>query len=257
MLIDFHTHLDFYEQEELKAQLAEFSGIIVAASVDEKSFLKNCEIAECTKMTASRKEAGYQIIPTFGIHPNAADENAMILDDPKTAARFTECLDRSPVIGEIGMDFCWSKCSAENQEKVFRWILEYCDKTGKACVIHTKDAEQKVCDILKDYPNARPVIHWYDGPENIYHEFLERGYLQTFGVETIRSKNLQKLLKMTPPELLLLETDNPDSEPWLGGTRNDVGLIERVYEEIAGLLGMQRPDLEKVVEDNFNRTVSN
>ena len=62
---------------------------------------------------------------------------------------------------------------------------------------------------------------------------------------------------MTPPELLLLETDNPDSEPWLGGTRNDVGLIERVYDEIAGLLGMKRPALEKIVEDNFNRTVSN
>ena len=252
MLIDFHTHLDFYKDDELQSQLTEFSGTIIAASVDEKSFLKNCKIEEY-----ACENTGCRIIPTFGIHPNSADENAPLLDNPAVAARFTEYLERSPLIGEIGMDFCWSKCSAENQEKVFRWILEYCDKTEKACVIHTKDAEQKICDILSDYSKARPIIHWYDGPENIYREFLKRGYPQTFGVETIRSKHLQNLLHITPPELLLAETDNPDSEPWLGGNRNDVGLIERVYKEIAGLLDMQQPAIEKLIEDNFNRILSN
>ena len=250
MLIDFHTHLDFYKSDELKTQLKDFSGTIIAASVDEKSFLKNCEIAASTPQTC-------RIIPTFGIHPNAADENASLLNDSLITKRFEKYLEQSPLIGEIGMDFCWSKCSEKNQEKVFRWFMEYCNKTGKACVIHTKDAEQKICDILSDYSNTRPIIHWYDGPENIYREFLKRGYPQTFGVETIRSKHLQNLLHITPPELLLAETDNPDSEPWLGGTRNDVGLIERVYKEIAGLLDMQQPAIEKLIEDNFNRILSN
>ena len=253
MLIDFHTHLDFYKREELQKQLTNFSGTIIAASVDEKSFLENCEIAEWAKSPAR----ACRIIPTFGIHPNRADENAALLDEPNTAARLAGYLDRSPLIGEIGMDFCWSKSSPENQEKVFRWFLEYCNRTGKACVIHTKDAEQEICDILTDYPNARPIIHWYDGPENIFREFIRRGYPQTFGVETIRSAHLQSLLRLTPPELLLAETDNPDSEPWLGGTRSDVGLIERVYDELAELLGMSRPALEKIIEENFKRIISN
>lgn len=250
MLIDFHTHLDFYNQTDLAAQLAEFSGTIIAASVDENSFLKNCEIASHTPDHC-------HIISTFGIHPNYADENVTFLDNPETKKRFEKYLEQSSLIGEIGMDFCWSKCSAENQEKVLRYFLEYCNKTAKPCVIHTKAAEQKICDILSDYPDAPAVIHWYDGPENIYREFLRRGYMQTFGVETIRSEHLQKLLKMTPPELLLAETDNPDSEPWLGGTRNDVGLIERVYNEIAELLGMSRSAFEKLVEENFNRILPN
>ena len=253
MLIDFHTHLDFYKREELQKQLTDFSGTIVAVSVDEKSFLENCWISEWTKSSART----CHIIPTFGIHPNAADENAGLLDDPDTATRLAGYLEQSPLIGEIGMDFCWSKCSHQNQEKVFRWFLEYCNKTKKACVIHTKDAEQEICNILTDYPHARPIIHWYDGPEDIYREFIRRNYMQTFGVETIRSPHLQKLLRFTPPELLLLETDNPDSEPWLGGNRNDVGLIERVYNEIAGLLGMSRPALEKLIEENCNRILSN
>ena len=253
MLIDFHTHLDFYKSEELEEQLAEFSGTIVAAAVDEKSYLANVAISNHTKTTAR----ACRIIPTFGIHPNRADENAPLLDDSATTQRFEKYLAQSPIIGEIGMDFCGSKCSHQNQEKVFRWFLEYCNKTKKACVIHTKDAEQEICNILTDYPHAHPIIHWYDGPENIYREFIRRNYMQTFGVETIRSPHLQKLLRLTPPELLLLETDNPDSEPWLGGNRNDVGLIERVYNEIAGLLGMSRPALEKIIEENCNRILSN
>ena len=247
MIIDFHTHLDFYKREELQKQLTEFSGTIIAASVDEKSFLENCEIAGWAKKYAR----DCRIIPTFGIHPNRADENAALLDEPDTAARLTGYLDRSPLIGEIGMDFCWSKSSPENQEKVFRWFLEYCNRTGKACVIHTKDAEQEICDILTDYPKARPIIHWYDGPENIFREFIRRGYPQTFGVETIRSAHIQSLLRLTPPELLLAETDNPDSELWLGGSRSDVGLIERVYDELAELLGISRPQLEKIIEENL------
>jgi len=261
MLIDFHTHLDFYKDEELDSQLKDFSGTIVAASVDEKSFLRNLQIA--AKYNSQRPNSKEQalpsparachIIPTFGIHPNAADENAPLLDDPVTAARFTQYLEDSPLIGEIGMDFCWSKCSAQNQEKVFRWILEYCNRTEKLCVIHTKDAEQKICDILSDYPKARPVIHWYDGPENIFREFIRRGYPQTFGVETIRSAHIQQLLKLTPPELLLAETDNPDSEPWLGGSRNDIALIERVYEDLAGLLKTTPSSLQALIEKNFRR----
>lgn len=253
MIIDFHTHLDFYKREELQKQLTEFSGTIIAASVDEKSFLENCGIAEWTENSAR----DCHIIPTFGIHPNRADENASLLDDPDTATRLTEHLDRSSLIGEIGMDFCWSKCSHQNQEKVFRWFMEYCNRTGKACVIHTKDAEQEICDILTDYPHACPIIHWYDGPENIFREFIRRGYPQTFGVETNLSPHLQSLLRLTPPELLLAETDNPDSEPWLGGTRSDVALIERVYDEITGLIKLPRPQLEKIIEENFKRILSN
>ena len=252
MLIDFHTHLDFYKEEELHQQLTDFSGTILAASVDEESYLQNLAISQW----ATRKARACHIIPTFGIHPNRTDQAAPLLDDSNITARYIQYLDQSPIIGEIGMDFCWSKCSPQNQEKVFRWFLQYCDRRGKACVIHTKDAEVQIADILLDYPKARPIIHWYDGPENIFREFIRRGYPQTFGVETIRSAHIQKLLTLTPPELLLAETDNPDSEPWLGGTRSDVALIERVYKEMAELLKMPRHQLEIIIEENVSRLIS-
>ena len=228
--IDFHTHLDWYEDEEqLFLQLKAFDGKIISASVDDKSYAKNLKIAN------KAKALGYsvEIIPTFGIHPQKT------LTVPDNLAVFNELCDSSKIIGEIGMDFCWYKeAGPVQQEKVFRYFLEHCNKTGKYCVIHTKDAEQQIADILTDYPNAKPIIHWYDGPENIFKEFVKRGYYQTFGCQTVRSKHIQSLLKQLPLDLLLAETDNPTAEPWLGGTDNSVQLIQRVYKEIAAVLNL-------------------
>lgn len=248
MIIDFHTHLDWYDKEEIKNQLEQFSGLIITASVDEKSYEKNKLIAESQKAGRS-----CHIIPSFGIHPNQADKYAPLLEDEEKAAALNKLMEESPLIGEIGMDFCWAKSSPKNQEKVFRHFLEHCDRKKKVCVIHTKDAEKEIASILAEYPEVKPVIHWYDGPEEIFREFLRRGYPQTFGVETIRSDHIQKLLKLAPPELILAETDNPTAEPWLGGDRSDIALIERVYDELAKILGTPRRILEKLIEDNVRR----
>ena len=44
MIIDFHTHLDWYQDKnQLYKEIANFSGMIVASSVDLESFEKNKE----------------------------------------------------------------------------------------------------------------------------------------------------------------------------------------------------------------------
>lgn len=76
---DFHSHLDWYEQDccynshysELFTQLKKFSGTIISASCDEKSFYKNLEICKKSKDFGIfyNKNGLPKIIPTFGIHP--------------------------------------------------------------------------------------------------------------------------------------------------------------------------------------------
>ena len=236
--VDFHTHLDLYDQAELYSQLDKFNGLIVASSLDGESYKKNLEIAGKYK----------NIIPTFGIHPSKV---LSVLSESEDLHRFDSYLEQSPLIGEIGMDLCWYKdASVEQQEYVLRYFLEHCNRTGKYCVIHTKDAETQISRILLDYPEAKPVIHWYDGPQNIYMDFIERDYYFTFGCETCRSEHIQKLLKITPVNRILAETDNPESEPWLGGTDSSVMLIKRVYVDIAKALGFS--ELKTAQEINRN-----
>ena len=240
MIIDFHTHLDWYENKnQLFFELEKFSGIIVASSVDLDSYKANLQIeSKCQKSTC-------KIIPTFGVHPENAEKYAnqlWLLDD---------ALSQSKIIGEIGMDFYWSKnVSKIAQEEVFRYILTHCHKNNKFCVIHTKGAEKEISKILLEYPNAKPIIHWYNGPENIYKDFLERGYFQTFGCETCRNPFLQHLLKITPKNLILAETDNPTAEPWLGGWDISINFIEKIYQDLSNILEIPFSALKEQIYEN-------
>lgn len=244
--VDFHTHLDWYkDQQDLEKQLKAFSGVIVAASVDAQSYEINKKIAK----TASRPDLA--IIPTFGIHPEKAAEA------PADLKILDKLCETSPIIGEIGMDFCWCKNVSElQQEKVFRYFLEHCHNNKKFCVIHTKDAEARICRILEEYPQARTVVHWYDGPEDVYQEFIKRGYYQTFGCETIRSEHIQTLLQQTPEHLILAETDNPTAEPWLGGADCSVQLIKRIYADIAKVLCKPEDVVRGIINTNAGKVLA-
>ena len=246
--VDFHTHLDsFKDEDELFSQLSGFDGVIVAASMNLSSFYKIREIRQ------KSKALGYKvrIVPTLGVHP------ANVLSEIKNLSLYKDALKDSAIIGEIGMDFCWYKdATPAQQEEVFRFFLEHCAEHKKYCVIHTKDAEEKICRILEDYRDAKPIIHWYDGPEEVYKEFILRGYMQTFGCETIRSEHLQKLLLQTPLNLILAETDGPDSEKWLGGTDDSLYLIKRTYRDLAQVLGMKAEEIQKTINENSNRVLT-
>ena len=208
--------------------------------MDIDSYKQNLWIAENIPQNGAVK-----IIPTFGIHPNRSQNWADRLSE------LDPFLEQSALIGEIGLDYEWAKDSPQDKQiKVFRYILQHCHNSRKTCVVHTKGAEQDVLDILSDYPDAKIVIHWYDGPEEIFKKFIERGYMATFGVQTVRSPFLQKLLKMTPKDRLLAETDNPESEVWLGGMRSDVGLINKVYADMAQILECPLQELEAQIQSN-------
>ena len=111
MKIDFHTHLDWYEyKNQLYKEIANFSGMIVASSVDLESFEKNKEIAKNCNVDKLK------VVSTFGVHPENAEKYENQLE------KLDDALNQSKIIGEIGMDFYWAKnVSKSAQEKVFRY----------------------------------------------------------------------------------------------------------------------------------------
>lgn len=252
MLVDFHTHLDQYSPSALRAAIdciRENKILTVAASCDIASWKKNLKIAQ---------SASDLIIPTFGVHPSYCAEF------PENAGEIITLLEpylaQSPVIGEIGLDFFWeTKIPHKKQELVFRACLDHCERNGKTAVIHTKGAEERICDILRDFPHAKIVIHWYDGSEETFKTYLDRGYFQTFGYETRYSEHIRHLLALTPNELLLSETDNPTGEPWLcekqgiAGADNSPLLIRRVVKDIASAKQMSEAETESILERNARK----
>ena len=111
MLIDAHAHLDKYG-EELQAALEEIERQRIftwAVSMDLPSYRRNLEIGEMSEL----------VLPTFGVHPRRAPEYAGRLED------LNPWIERSPAIGEIGLDFHWIEDSSQYaaQRKVFEYFL--------------------------------------------------------------------------------------------------------------------------------------
>ncbi len=235
---DFHAHLDFYAQDELDRSLAELEKDdlrVLASSVDPDSWRRNLAI----------ERRSSRVVATFGIHPEKAAD---------WVGRLGECeayFTASPLIGEIGLDALWVPPETWNaQVAVFRWFIRRCAETGKWSVIHTKDAENEVLDTLREFHYGRAVIHWYSGPLDLVDEFLDLGCLFSFGVETARSAAVADILARVPPERILLETDNPVGEEWLGGGRGFPSLIREVAATVARAKGLAADVLAEMVDAN-------
>ena len=241
LYVDFHTHIHSYpDMEAVSKEIAQHKIISVGCSMDIASYIATRKLAEDNPY----------IIATFGIHPKHSGKVTTLSDLDKY-------LESSPIIGEIGLDDCWCReVLPAVQERVFEYILDHCNRMRKYCVIHTKDAEKRVLDILENYPGAKPIIHWYDGSADVFKKMLERGYYTTFGCQVLYSDHIKELLRMTPLELILSETDNPDSEKWLGGTDDSPLLIRRVVQDIAAVKNMDKNECRKLIYENSMKILS-
>jgi len=263
MFFDFHTHFDFYGSNlsnsvPLTTTLdAAINCVVqndiftVGSSVNIESWQRNLCIANRVNAAAYEKAGNERklYLPTFGIHPSYT---AGLPSSPGELQTVLEpYLAASSLIGEAGLDYFWeTKTPPQRQETVLAVQLDHCERTGKYIVLHTKGAEKRILEMLADFPHARPIIHWYDGPQDVFKKLLDRGYPQTFGVGLRYNPVEQAQLRLTPRELILTETDNPESDRWLGGTDDSPLLISRVVSDIASVLGMQKEEAATLTERN-------
>ncbi|MBW2624001.1 MAG: TatD family hydrolase, partial [Deltaproteobacteria bacterium] len=176
MLIDAHTHLDMYggKLDDALAEIQERRILSLSNSVDLNSYHHNVDISRKCPF----------IIPSFGIHPWSAPDNADNLDD------FTESIAQTPMIGEIGLDYHWAENEKDYpaQRKVFEFFLAAAKERNKAVNLHTKGAEKEILDLLIKYDLPRVIVHWYSGPLGVFDKLIDRGCYFTFGCEVSHSE---------------------------------------------------------------------
>ncbi len=232
MFIDAHTHIAKYEDnlEDVIREIEELDILTISNSMDVLAYERNLKIAETCKM----------IIPTFGIHPWTVTENSYKLES------LTEYIDRSPIIGEVGLDHHFidesSKYNIQNQ--VLEYFLESARDQDKLVILHTKGAEREILDYLKRYDIKRSIIHWYSGPEKLVDQFLETGCYFTIGVEILESKKIRRLAKKLPEDRILTETDNPGAYKWL---KNETGMPSLIQKVVAKLGKVRKTSGEEIM----------
>ena len=236
MLIDTHCHIfDEYYSDKNRI-IDSFDGIMIVSGVNDKT---NKEILKIN----SKK-----IFITLGIHPESVDSYK------KEDLEFIENnLSKNNVvgIGEIGLDYHYTKENKDKQIELFKLQLDLARKYQKCVVIHVRDAISDVINILKDYKDLTKLIHCYSGSYESALQLKELNcYFGIGGVVTFKnSKQLQNVVKLLPLENLVLETDSPYLSPDRGCVNVPNNTL-KVALKIAELKGISVDEVVNITTKN-------
>jgi len=187
-----------------------------------------------------------------GVHPDETGE----LNEETFAWLRQQCSHPKTVaVGEIGLDYYWEKEEHDRQKYWFRRQLELAAEMALPVIIHSRDAAADTLEEVKKAhrPELRGVVHCFSyGPE-MAQEYLDMGYyIGVGGVVTFKNaKKLKEVVKMLPPERILLETDCPYLAPEPNrGKRNSSLNLPYVAEAVAQLKGMEAEDVIRITNEN-------
>ncbi len=248
-MIDSHCHLT---DPRLHVQLGDV--------------LQRAEAAEVTRMitiatTATDARSAIEICRAhsnvrcaIGVHPNychEVDESQLALireiqSDPAVVA-----------LGETGLDYHYDFADRARQRRFFEAQLSLAAELSRAVVIHCREAVDDCLAIIKGFPSVPAVFHCFTGTAEEGLRVLDRGYLLGFaGVVTFKnSEGLRELIRQTPIDRMLVETDAPylSPEPMRKQKVNEPSFVIHTAEVIARVLGVPIAEVDRFTTENVQR----
>lgn len=247
MLIETHCHLDYLKAlplEEIRNLIKE-AGInkVITIGVDPNNLDKVLELSETYP----------EIYFTQGIHPHDAKE-ATDVEFNKIKTRAT--MPKMVAVGEIGLDYHYNNSPQDVQKSVFEKQLQMACDHDLPVVIHTRDADEDTKAILKNFSSAlkrKGVVHSFTSSLELAEFVLSEGFYIGFnGIITFKkAENVQEVVKITPPERILFETDSPFLTPVPHrGKENAPYYLPFVAAKIAELKNLDLEKLKTQVYEN-------
>lgn len=234
--IDTHCHLDgdeFNDDRDAVVQRAREAGCsgIMLPAID----LPTCQ----TVLDTCRRYPGY-CRPMIGLHPEEVRD-----DWQSVLSQMRPMLDADSVvaIGEVGLDYYWSREFEQQQLEAFECQVKWSVETRLPLMIHCRKAQNEMVGILRHYADDLPggVFHCFTGNPQEARQLLEfpRFVLGIGGVLTFKKSHLpETLVEEVPLNRIVLETDAPYMAPVpMRGQRNESAFIRYVITRIAEAYG--------------------
>ncbi len=254
-LIDIHAHVNFPNFDPDR-------GEVVMRALEGGVGMINVGTDLETSKSAVALAHEYENDPvwaTVGVHPT--DINDQI--DWENFKKLAE--DKKVVaIGECGLDYFHVKdpSEREKQKEIFIKQIAIASEVGKPLMIHcrpslgTQDAYE---DILKILGGGRVVgdVHFFAGSLEIAKQFLTLGFTLSFtGVITF-TKDYDEVIKATPLEQIMAETDCPFVAPVpYRGKRNEPSYVAEVVKRLAEIKGITAEEMATQTLANAKRVFS-
>ena len=154
-------------------------------------------------------------------------------------------------IGEIGLDYYYTKDNKEKQIEVLRKQLSIAQKLNLPVVIHSREATQDTINVLKDY-KVKGVIHSFSGSLETAKIYISKGYMLGIGgVVTFKNSNLYKVIEEIGLNNIVLETDAPylTPEPYRGH-QNSSKYVPYVSKKLSEILKIKEEEVAKITSKN-------
>lgn len=256
--IDTHCHLDgeeFAEDREQVVARAKEAGVsaIFLPAID----LKSCQ----TVLDTCAQYPGY-CYPMLGLHPEEvrADWREALSAIKKILMFNAQCsMYNVLAIGEVGLDFYWSREFEQEQMLAFEEQVRWSVETRLPLMIHCRKAQNEMISILKRYKDNLPggVFHCFTGNEIEARELLQfEGFvLGIGGVLTFKKSHLPEVLPtVVPLDRIVLETDAPYMAPVPHrGKRNEPAFVFEVLHRLAEAYAVTEEEVARTTTDTAKR----
>ena len=248
MIFDTHAHYDAEQfdadRDAVLSGLPEKGvGLVVDPGCDEGSSLAAISLAE-------RYDHVYAAV---GWHP---EEWESWTGESMARIRAMASEPKVVAIGEVGLDYYWDTEHKALQREMFERQLCLAIERSLPVIVHDREAHADCLELVSCYPEARGVFHCFSGSPEMARELLGRGwYLGFDGPVTYKNnKKAARVLEVTPPERILVETDSPYMAPEpVRGRRNDSTNLPHIIERIAEIKGVSPEEMERITRENGRR----
>ena len=254
MIVDSHCHLDFPDfAGELDAIVARAQAQGVGRMVTISTRVKrHAEVLALAERFPS-------VFCSVGTHPHHAHEELDVTaDDLITISKHPKVV----AIGEAGLDFHYDHGTPEAQEQGLRTHIAAARATGLPLVIHSRDADGKMAEVLREETKAGAfpaVLHCFTGGRDLALTGIELClYVSFSGILTFKnSQALRAIAAELPKDRILIETDAPYLAPSpFRGKRNEPGHVIETAKILAQARGVAFETIAQQTTENFFRLFS-
>jgi TatD DNase family protein len=255
-LVDSHCHLNML-QDERGMKIAD---VVANATANGVKIINNIatSVAEFDLILSVAND--YEnVFATIGVHPSEIKETKDLF------GVLMEFMQKKKVIGigESGLDYHYEPYDKKQQRENFEVHIEVARKTGKPLIIHSRDADNDMMEILKsEMKNGefKFLLHSFSSGKELCDLGLDLGgYVSLSGIVTFKNANdVREKIRDIPLDRLLMETDSPflAPDPYRGQC-NQPAYTRNTAEYLANFYGVEFDNFQDRTTGNFYRLFGN
>ncbi|TSC75224.1 MAG: hypothetical protein G01um101430_547 [Parcubacteria group bacterium Gr01-1014_30] len=284
-LIDTHAHLNF---NAFKNDVDKVVRQCLANDVWMINVGTKYETSQKAVELAQKYEKG--VFAAIGLHPIHLDTGLVkIKNDTEevevhAAEEFFdyqkyEELAKSPkvvAIGEVGLDYYWrpkttkkKELFKQKQKDLLTKQLDLAKELNLPVIFHCRMAYNDLVEILRKRRNInkytpdelliKGVVHCFAGSWQQAQRFLEMGFCLGFNgiiFKKIKDIDFEEVIRNTPLDRVLLETDCPYLAPPPTEGRNDPLTLKYIVERVAKIKNLSYEKVAEATTENAKKLFS-